>query len=77
MNPAQVDAGNPCSSPAIIAHRQRTGRSIVIVEPARWIVAHSGINERRQFGPHAELHRYWASVTGIVAADDCVPRAVA
>ena len=72
MNPAKVDAG--MSSPAIIdtASAQAV---IFIIEPERWIVAHSGTTNDASSG-RTPSFTVWASVTGIVAADDCVPRAV-
>ena len=49
---------------------------IFIVLPARWIVAHRGITKMAMFSRTPFLS-VWARVTGIVAADDCVPNAVA
>ncbi len=48
---------------------------IFIIEPERWIVAHSGTTNDASSG-RTPSFTVWASVTGIVAADDCVPRAV-
>ena len=47
----------------------------VMVEPDRWIVAHSGITKSAilEAQPFFFVH---SSVTGIVAAEDCVPMAV-
>lgn len=47
----------------------------VIVEPDKWIVAQSGTTKLAT--PSSTLFAFaWRSVTGIVAADDCVPMAV-
>ena len=72
MKPAKVSADN--SSPAIIA-TARAQAVIFIIEPDRWIVAHSGMTNDASSGrtPRRSVR---SSVTGIVAAEDCVPRAV-
>jgi len=72
MNPTNVPAGS--SSPAIIdtASAQAT---IFIIEPERWIVAQSGTTNDAISG-RTPSFRVCASVTGIVAAEDCVPSAV-
>ncbi len=45
------------------------------VEPARWIVAHSG-TVKEATASDTPFFLVWASVTGIVAADEEVPSAV-
>ncbi|CFJ48311.1 Uncharacterised protein [Mycobacterium tuberculosis] len=47
----------------------------VIVLPDRWIVAHNGITKSAIFSL-MPFFLVWRRVTGIVAADDCVPIAV-
>ena len=50
--------------------------TIFTVEPARWIVAHSGTTNEA-IGRRTPSSRVWRRVTGMVAAEDEVPRAVA
>ena len=45
------------------------------VDPARWIVAHSG-TVKEATASDTPFFLVWASVTGMVAAEDEVPRAV-
>ena len=45
------------------------------VEPARWIVAHNGI-VKDATASDTPFFFVWRSVTGMVAADEEVPRAV-
>ena len=47
----------------------------MIVLPERWIVAQRGITKSAT-SPLTPFFFVCSSVTGIVAADDCVPRAV-
>ena len=49
---------------------------IFIVLPARWIVAQSGTVKTAMLS-RTPFRSVCLSVTGMVAADDCVPRAVA
>ena len=72
MNPAKVPAG--ISSPPSIetANAQAT---IFIIDPERWIVAQSGTTNDASWG-RTPSRRVCARVTGMVAADDCVPSAV-
>ena len=72
MNPAKVPAER--SSPATI-ETARAQAVIFIIEPERWIVAQSGMTNEAS-SERTPSFSVWASVTGIVAAEDCVPRAV-
>ena len=49
--------------------------TIFIVLPERWMVAQSGMT-KPAMSLLTPLLMVWRSVTGMVAADDCVPRAV-
>ncbi len=73
MNPANSPGGVGRPDIYIIATAQAT---ILSVLPARWIVAHSGTVKPAISG-RTPLRRAHCRVTGIVAAEDCVPRAVA
>ena len=72
MKPANIPISKGMSRKSISAMAQHT---IFIVEPDMWIVAHKGTTN-----PATELSTPQAivcrSVTGMVAADDCVPKAV-
>ena len=57
----------------MIAKEQAT---IFIVLPERCIVAHKGITKEATFSA-TPFFKVCLKVTGIVAADDCVPSAVA
>lgn len=73
MNPARVPKGVGIPVIYIIAIAQAT---ILRVLPARWIVAQIGTVNPAISG-RTPLRRAHRRVTGIVAADDWVPRAVA
>ena len=49
---------------------------IFIVLPARWMVAQSGMT-KMAIASRTPFWMVCANVTGIVAAEDCVPKAVA
>ena len=64
------DLGSPPSIET--ANAQAT---IFIIDPERWIVAQSGTTNDASWG-RTPSRRVCARVTGMVAADDCVPSAV-
>ena len=69
MNPI-ISTGSMGMSESIITAREK--QVILMVEPARWMVAHSGIANDATGSEVPDLIDC-RSVTGIVAADDDVP----
>ena len=72
MKPTKVAVGS-CSPASIeTASAQAT---IFIIDPERWMVAQRGMTNEASSGrtPRRSVR---SSVTGMVAAEDCVPRAV-
>ena len=49
--------------------------TIFMIEPDMWMVAHNGTVKPATLGSTPN-EMVWRKVTGMVAADDCVPKAV-
>ena len=72
IKPAKSGKSNGIPCIIISARAQAT---IFSVLPDRWIVAHNGIT-KPAISAETPFFFVCSSVTGIVAADDCVPNAV-